>query len=160
QDVLARLGRIFQSTHGQLGRFLREVDHALGIHLLDVPEIQCVVWTEELVSGAFTPTVVGDFIATHEVFAGEDGMFLVPDESLRKVQAACLKHRRVVAEVAVAAPNIERATGKEHASEVSKPGIQQTVKLLLGDEVIGQGAVFGPHLGNGGSSLLERSESS
>src|SRR5262249_42591080 len=81
-----------------------------------------------------------------------------PDEPLRKVQAACLQHRRVVAEVAVAAPNVKATSRQQHASEVSKPSMQQLLEFLFGNEIIAERSVLSPHLGNGGAGLLERGE--
>ncbi|GIW78796.1 MAG: hypothetical protein KatS3mg105_0603 [Gemmatales bacterium] len=63
-----------------------------------------------------------------------------------KVQAAGFQHRRVVAEVGIAAPDVERPAGFEHASDLTEPGVQHLVERIFRNEVVGQRPVLGPHL--------------
>ena len=44
--------------------------------------------------------------------------------ALREVQAAGLQHRRVVAEVGVTAPDVERPPRHQHAGHVAEPGVR------------------------------------
>src|SRR6516162_9718309 len=128
--------------------------HVLRVDLFDVPQVQSVVGAEELVGGALTPTIEGDLEAAHEVLAGQDGVLLVPDDTLREVQATRLQHGRVVAQVSVPTPDIEGPAGLQDTREVAKPRMEQAVELLVTDEIIGQGAVLGPQLPGGRLGLL------
>ena len=58
-------------------------------------------------------------------------MLLVPDDALREVQAVLLQERRIVAEVGVAAPDVEPAPRLQHAGHVAEPGVEQAVELLV-----------------------------
>src|SRR5207245_2030575 len=100
----------------------------------------------ELVGRTELPAVEGEFKVAHEVFATEDGMFLHPDNALAEVQVMGLQHGRVTGAVAVAAPNIKSPTRQQDASQVTEPGMQQAVELLVGMVIIGQHAVFGTQL--------------
>ena len=73
-------------------------------------------------------------------------MFLHPDDRLREVQARRLQHRRVVRTVGVAAPDVEATTRHQHAGHVAEPGREQLVERVVGDEVVRQRPVLGPHL--------------
>ena len=81
-------------------------------------------------------------------------MLLVPDDRLAEVQPVLLQERRIVAEVGVAAPDVEPAARHQHAGDVAEPGIQQPVELFVGDEVVRQRPVLGPHLLAGRLGLL------
>jgi hypothetical protein len=63
---------------------------------------------------------------------------LVPNDSLAEVQLVLLQKRRVVPKVGVPAPDVEPATGLEHAGHVAEPGIEELVEFLIRDEVVGQ----------------------
>jgi hypothetical protein len=47
-----------------------QVHHALRIDLLDRPDIDRVIGTQEYVRGAFFPTIEPDLMIPHEVLAG------------------------------------------------------------------------------------------
>ncbi|GIX05003.1 MAG: hypothetical protein KatS3mg114_0872 [Planctomycetaceae bacterium] len=66
-------------------------------------------------------------------------MLLVPDDRLREVQPVLLEERRVVRTVRVPAPDVEPATGDQHAGDVAEPGIQQPVELVVRHEVLASG---------------------
>src|SRR5208282_1946424 len=107
------------------------MDHRLRIYLLDRPDISGVLRSQELVSSAFSPAVETPFVISHEILPRENGMLLDPDYGLREVQTRGLKHRRIVADVGIASPDIESASWFEHASQVAKPGVQQTIEFLV-----------------------------
>ena len=77
----------------------------------------------------FPPAVEADLERAHEVFAGENGMLLVPHDALAEVQLVLLQERRVIAEVGVPAPDVESATRIQHACHVPEPGVEQHVEL-------------------------------
>src|SRR5215469_2465233 len=97
------------------------MDHVLWAYFFNVPQVQCVVRSEELVSGSFFPPIVSDFKATQEILARQDGMLLVPDDPLGKVQATGLQGGRIVSQIPVTAPNVERPPRIENASQVAEP---------------------------------------
>src|SRR5262249_17878568 len=112
--------------------------------LLDLPQVRGVVRAEELVGSAFLPPVVTNFKATKEILSCQHWMLLVPDDPLAEVQAVGLQVRWVVAQVGIAAPDVERPPRLQDPPHVPKPGVEQPVELLVGDVVVGQGAVPSP----------------
>ena len=54
--------------------------------------------------------------------------------------------RRVIRAVRIPAPDIEPPAREQDASDIPEPGIQEAIELGIGDEVIGEGPVFGPQL--------------
>src|SRR5262249_22775387 len=103
--------------------------HVVLVDLLDVPEIQGVVRTEEMMTRAFLPPVEGELKTAHEVFSSENWVHFLPDDCLGEIQAAGLQHRRVVAEIGVPSPYVESPAGLEHTRHVSKPSMQTLVEL-------------------------------
>ena len=93
-------------------------------------------------------------MVAHEVLAGQDRVLLDPDHRLREVQSGGLEHRRVVAAVGVAAPDVESPARFQHAGQVAEPGVQEAVELRFADEVVGQGPVLGPQLLSVGLAFL------
>src|SRR5262249_37518550 len=111
--------------------------HVLRVHFLDRPDIDGIGGPVELMARNLAPAVKAPFMVAHVIFAGEDGMFLDPDDRLGEVEPTCLQHRRVVATVGIAAPDIEGTTGYEDTRNVAKPGVQELVELRVGDKVVG-----------------------
>src|ERR1043166_4736660 len=99
------------------------MDHRLRIDLLDVPEVSCVVWTEESMRGTLAPAVETDFKRAHEVLPREHRVFLVPDNPLAEVQLVLLQERRIVPQVGVPAPDVETMARHQHSGDVAKPGV-------------------------------------
>src|SRR5439155_4012069 len=85
-------------------RLLGQVHHALGVDLLDAPDVGGVVGAEELVGGPFAPAVEAPLVVAHEVLAGQHRVLLHPDHRLGVIQPQGLQDRRVVADVGVTAP--------------------------------------------------------
>ena len=57
-----------------------------------------------------------------------------------------LQERRIVAEVGVAAPDVETVARQEDTGHVAKPCVEQAVELFVGDEVVGQRTILGTQL--------------
>src|SRR5262245_34830605 len=112
--MLARTGGVADGTASQLDRLFGQVDHALRINFLHRPDVSGIGRTEKLMGSTFTPAIKAPLVVTHEIFAGEDRVFLDPDDRLRKIEVARLEHRRIVAAVGIAAPNVERAAWRQH----------------------------------------------
>src|SRR5712692_7473275 len=113
------------------------------VDLLDRPDVRGVGRAKESMSGSLAPAVKAPLVIAHEILAGEDRMFLDPNDRLAEVKANGLEHRRVVAAIGVAAPEIKGSSGLEHPRDVAEPGMEQSFDLLIGNEVIGQGPVLG-----------------
>ena len=153
EDVFPRPGGILQGPRGQLDRLFGEVDHALRVNLLDGPDVNRIVRPEELVAGAFFPAVKTPFVIAHEVLAGQDGVLLDPDDGLGEVQLAGLKHRRIIAAVRIASPQIEGFSWQQYPGQVPEPGVQEFFKVGFGKEVVDEGAVLGAQLFVSGVAL-------
>lgn len=76
----------------------------------------------------------------------EHGVLLVPHNSLREVQPMLLEERGIVAEIGVAAPDVERAARSQDAGDVPEPGVEQSIERFIGNEVVRQRPVLGPKL--------------
>src|SRR5688500_17008555 len=120
--------------------------HVLWWNFLHMPQVSGIVRPKKLVSRAFAPAIETDLESPHKIFSGQNWMLFVPHDSLTEVKAMFLQERRIVAEIRVATPDIERTTGCQHPGHIPKPGIEQPVELFVGDKVIGQGAILGAQL--------------
>ena len=108
------------------------MDHRIGSNLPDVPQVGRVVRPEEGMCRAFPPAVEADFERAHVVFPGQHRPLFVPHDALAEVQPALLQYRRIVAEIGIAAPDVERATGFQHARDVAEPCGKELVELRVG----------------------------
>src|SRR5262249_55282114 len=104
EHVFATARRVLDGAHGQLHRFLSQMNHILGIHFLDVPKIGGIAGSEVVMPGALSPAIECEFKGAHEVFSGQYGMLLVPDDCLAEVKPTVCECSRVVAEVCIPAP--------------------------------------------------------
>jgi hypothetical protein len=57
-----------------------------------------------------------------------------------------LEERGIVSAVGVSTPDVEATTRVEYPSDVPEPRIEQSIELLVRDEVVGQGTILGPEL--------------
>src|SRR5262245_55598619 len=85
-------------------------------------------------------------VCAHEVLASQDRMLLVPDDRLGEVKLLRLEHRWIVGAVRIAAPNVESPSRQQHPRQVPEPGIEQLLKCLIGNEIVGERPVLGPQL--------------
>ena len=146
QDVFTGQRRTLDRAHCEFHGLLSQMQVAGGIVLLDVPEIERVVWAVVLVAGAFLPAVEADLERAHEVLPGQDRVLFVPDDALAEVEAAGLERAGVVPQVGVPAPDVERSAWLQDARGVAEPVQQHLVEGLAGHEVVLEGAVLGAHL--------------
>lgn len=117
-----------------------------GLTFLTDQTSVALLGAEELMGGVFFPAVEAPLVVTHEVLARQHRMLLHPDDGLGEVQARGLQHWGVVGAIGVAAPDVGSASREQHAGQIAKPGVQQALKFLVGDKVVGQGPVFGLQL--------------
>ena len=82
----------------------------------------------------------------HEVLAGQDRMFLHPDDRLGEVEAHGLQDGWVVPAVGIAAPDIKGAPRQQYPGDISEPGCEHLIEGLFCHIVIGQRSVLGSHL--------------
>jgi hypothetical protein len=71
-----------------------------------------------------------------DVVGREDLPFTQVNVALAEVQAVALEHRRVVGEVGVAPPAVERAAGLQDAGDVAEPRVEEAAELLVADTVV------------------------
>jgi hypothetical protein len=122
------------------------MDHGLGVDLLHMPEVGGVVRPVEMMAGALLPAVEADLERAHEILARQHRMLFIPHDALAEIQPGLLERRGVVAEVGVAAPDVERRARLHHPRGVGEPGQQHLVERFVADEVVLQRPVLGPHL--------------
>src|SRR5262249_1397655 len=70
QHMLARPRRVLQGPDRQFYRLLREMNHPLGIDLLDQPDVSGVGRAEKAMGRALSPAIKAPFVIAHEVFPG------------------------------------------------------------------------------------------
>ena len=90
----------------------------------------------------------------HVVLAGQNGMLFDPDDRLAEVQAARLQRCWVVADVRIAAPDVEAPAWQQHARQIAEPGVQEIIEVRFREEIVGHRSVFGPKLLVGRFGLL------
>src|SRR5262249_26691671 len=146
ENVLSGARRIGHRACGQLNRLFGKVNHALGVDLFDGPDVYRVIGSEELVSGAFTPTVKTPLMISHEVLARQDWMFLDPNHCLAEIKAVGLKHWWIITAVGITSPNVEATAGVKHARHVAEPSLQKALEFLVRDKVIGEWPIFSTQL--------------
>src|SRR5262245_25633461 len=117
--------------------------HVLWIDLLHAPDIGGIGWAVKLMTGSLLPAVKRKFKIPHVVLASQHGMLLHPDDALGEVQALGLQDWRIVAAIAVAAPDVEAAARHEYPRHVAEPSMKKFFELRFGDEVISQRPVLG-----------------
>src|SRR5438876_238310 len=100
------------------------MDHRLRVNLLDGPNVDGVIGSKELMRGSLPPSIKAPFMVPHEVLAGQDGMFLHPDDRLGEVEAHGLEDRWIVPAVGIAAPDIKSAPRQQYPGDVSEPGCE------------------------------------
>jgi len=118
----------------------------LRVDLLDFPDVDNVIRSEELVGGPFAPAIECQLKIPHEIFSGQNGVTLNPNDRLGEVQAAGFQHRGKIAKVAVATPDIKPPTRLQYPSDVGEPREEKSTEYLHAEEIIGQGSVFRPQL--------------
>ena len=114
--------------------------------LLNVPKVGFVVRSVVLMAGTFVPSIERPLVSAHEILTSQNRMHLVPDDRLTEVQAMLLQERWIVAAVGVATPDVEAAARDQHACNVSEPCVEQSIELIIGDEVIRKRTILGANL--------------
>src|SRR5262245_55758404 len=119
------------------------MDHALRCNLFDGPDVGGVAGAKELVCSPLTPSIKTPFVVGHEILSRKQRVYIEPNDGLGEVEAGGLQDRRIVGAICVPTPNVKGASRFQDTGDVAEPGVQQAVKLLLGHEIVDQGAILG-----------------
>ena len=139
------LGTANTGSNGKLCGLASEMLKLLWRDLLDVPQIGFVVWLVLSVDCFLVPPIDRPLVSPHEILASQNRMHFVPDDCLAEIQAMLFEERWLVAAVGIAAPNVEATAWNKHSSDVAKPSVEQTIELVIRNEIICKRSSLGSH---------------